>query len=547
MSNKKDYSPIKEGCNGITVDFSFDWKILEPEDLVIILEDDTTGEQVILDYLQDYTVEFEAVGGSITTKTAYPKGYNIILARETSLYQGSSYSTSTGFQGSEIERSFDRASMDIQDLRYTLQRAIKVAVGSKNLDLVLPAPDAGKTLKWNQEQTGLVNSTINVDTLEYVANRIYDSVDNIDTVADINEDVTAVANNEENINKAVQNESNINKVVANETNINIVATHINNVDNVANNKNNVDNVANNKDNINKCSANMSAILDAPNQANIATNKASIATQQAEIAITQAGISTENKEETKLALAQAQSLRESTEILNFIDCGNFDDVEAGLFDCGTLGDSEDDLIDCGTLDNLLLAREDIKNIINLPLLQQQANSTDEELSNAEMRIAKNENDIVDIQEHLELHDTEIAELKTRTTTTESCILTLNNNLADTNINLEQAKNRISQNEANISELQYLTDLFNYIECGTLGDTEDVVIDCGDLGDTEASLIDCLTLSESCVTKENLRDTALIPYLKSAVEDLKNKLNLAIEFIRDLQENGIDCGSMTASVE
>lgn len=154
MTNKTNYSPEKYGCNGSTVDFTFSFKILESEDLIILLENDTTREQTTLELYSDYTVDYDDVGGSITTKTVYPEGYNIIISRNTSFYQGKSFSTSTGFQASEVEKSFDRASINVQDLSYTLQRSIKIPVGAENVDINLPTPIAGKGLRVNDTATG---------------------------------------------------------------------------------------------------------------------------------------------------------------------------------------------------------------------------------------------------------------------------------------------------------------------------------------------------------------------------------------------------------
>lgn len=168
MTNEKDYTPVKCGCNGVTVNFGFKWKILSPEDLIILLENKETEEQTELEYNKDYSVEYGAMGGSITTKTAYPDGFSIIVSRKVSQYQGKTFSTTGGFQASEIESAYDRVSTNVQDLDYTLQRAIKVPVGSKVLDLTLPNPVAGRTLKWNDEGTGLINSDVSIDEIDFL-------------------------------------------------------------------------------------------------------------------------------------------------------------------------------------------------------------------------------------------------------------------------------------------------------------------------------------------------------------------------------------------
>jgi gas vesicle protein len=68
----------------------------------------------------DYSVQIEAVGGSISLNVAPTTSQKIKLTRLVSNYQPKSYSTSTGFQGDEIEKSFDRVSCNTQDMQYNI-------------------------------------------------------------------------------------------------------------------------------------------------------------------------------------------------------------------------------------------------------------------------------------------------------------------------------------------------------------------------------------------------------------------------------------------
>ena len=80
MTNEVNYAPVKYGCNGSTVDFSFSWKIFSVEDLIVILEDETTKEQITLKDGVDYMLYQDVVGGYIVTSSVYPRGKNIIIA-----------------------------------------------------------------------------------------------------------------------------------------------------------------------------------------------------------------------------------------------------------------------------------------------------------------------------------------------------------------------------------------------------------------------------------------------------------------------------------
>ena len=299
MANEVNYSPCKYTGNGSTTEFSFNWKIFTESDITVTLEKISTGVQTTLTYGTDYTVAFNEVGGHITCTTAPTSEYYLIITRNVSDYQSKKYSTSTGFQGSEIENSFDKVSCNLQELDYTLQRSIKVAIGSSNLDMTLPAPQAGKTLKWNNEETGLENSTIDVDELESIANRLHASIDNIDTVADnisdvntvasVSDDVIIVSSSALNVNAVGENITNVNAVAGNETNINAVNSNKTNIDTVAGIANdvsdvadiassvptvathatNVDTVATNISDVNTCASNISDIQDASDNAVLA--------------------------------------------------------------------------------------------------------------------------------------------------------------------------------------------------------------------------------------------------------------------------------------
>lgn len=205
MTNEAVYTPCKYRGNGSTSDFSFTWKILNVEDIIVQFEDVVTGIQTEKTYGTDYTVTFNETGGYIQCNTAPSSDYYVVISRNVSDYQSKTYSTSTGFQGSEIENSFDRVSCNVQELEYDLQRSIKVQKGSSSLNLTLTEPGPHKALKWNSDGTGIENSTLDVDELESVAQRLNASIDNIDTVAENITDVNTCAGDKTNIDTCAAN------------------------------------------------------------------------------------------------------------------------------------------------------------------------------------------------------------------------------------------------------------------------------------------------------------------------------------------------------
>lgn len=120
MANETSYAPEKYGGNGVNCDFSFYWKALKKEEIKVAIED-SEGEQTILNLGSDYTITLNEVGGNIHTTIAPITGTFIIISRNTSQFQTTKYSTSTGFQGSEIEKSFDRNSLCLQEMDYKIE------------------------------------------------------------------------------------------------------------------------------------------------------------------------------------------------------------------------------------------------------------------------------------------------------------------------------------------------------------------------------------------------------------------------------------------
>ena len=120
MTNKIEYLPVSYGCNGIATKFSFPWKILNQDDLIIQIKD-SEGNFQTLERAKDYNVRFEAMGGEIETLSVYPIGSSIIISRNVSNFQDKSFSTSPGFQGSEIEKSLDSISCNLQEQDYNIE------------------------------------------------------------------------------------------------------------------------------------------------------------------------------------------------------------------------------------------------------------------------------------------------------------------------------------------------------------------------------------------------------------------------------------------
>jgi len=124
MTNETNYKPCRFKCNGATKDFPFDFQVhnyKNKNELIVNLINTETQEATLLVEGVDYTATLETVGGNVTTTTAYADIYEIVISRKTSHFQGKSFSTSGGFQASEIESAFDRVSCSLQDMDYNIE------------------------------------------------------------------------------------------------------------------------------------------------------------------------------------------------------------------------------------------------------------------------------------------------------------------------------------------------------------------------------------------------------------------------------------------
>ena len=161
MTIANNYEPVKSQTNGTVKTFTFNYSLLNEEYIEVYLE--TDGELSLVPE-SDYTVSYDEEGGEVTFKQAPASGSYVIIARNVPLDQTTPYRTSSGFPADRVEENMDKLTAITQQLNDGLERAPKLPVGTSGIDLSLPAPDSGKALVWNAEETGLKNSDFNIDT-----------------------------------------------------------------------------------------------------------------------------------------------------------------------------------------------------------------------------------------------------------------------------------------------------------------------------------------------------------------------------------------------
>lgn len=162
MTIANNYVPIRQEANGNTKSFTFDFRILDDDYLVVYQE--IGGKQTVVDS-SDYTVNAQEVGGTVDFNMAPVAGSYIIITRDVPLDQLTPYRTSSGFPANRVEENLDKLTAITQQLNEAVNRAPKLPVGTAGVDVTLPLPDAGKAIIWNDEGNGFVNSKDKFDDI----------------------------------------------------------------------------------------------------------------------------------------------------------------------------------------------------------------------------------------------------------------------------------------------------------------------------------------------------------------------------------------------
>jgi len=140
MSLSANYTPVKQIGNGVTTQFTGAWNPVDLEYLAVYLEDTTTGVQTPQTEPTHYSSTLLAGGGfRITFVTAPTSSKYVVIGRTTDQDQSIAYKTSKGFDGANIEGSFDKLTALQQEQNDLVNRSLKFALGSTAVGS-LPTP-----------------------------------------------------------------------------------------------------------------------------------------------------------------------------------------------------------------------------------------------------------------------------------------------------------------------------------------------------------------------------------------------------------------------
>jgi len=274
--------------NGTAATFPFTFKVFQASDLEVVKLTVATNIETILVLNTDFTASVNedqnsSPGGTITLSAgALATGYNLVITSDIENLQPTDLTNQGGFYPEVITDALDRATIQIQQLQTSVDRAALLPITSSAdaeslvADIVRLA-DSADNLDIDAVNIASINSV--AGSISNV-NTVATNISNVNTVAGVSSNVTTVATNVASVNTVAAdlNEpvSEIETVAANITNVNTVGTNIANVNTVAGISANVTTVAG-------ISANVSTV--ATNSANVttaATNIASINTVAADL-------------------------------------------------------------------------------------------------------------------------------------------------------------------------------------------------------------------------------------------------------------------------
>lgn len=135
--NRRSYSG-----NGVTTAFSFPYKFLADEDLVVIVRNDDTGVETTKTLTTHYTVtgEGEAAGGTVTMLTAPTADESIVIYSDPDATQPVDLVENDRLPAETTEQALDRLTILVQRLQDRIDRSSRLSDGfSPSFDPTWPA------------------------------------------------------------------------------------------------------------------------------------------------------------------------------------------------------------------------------------------------------------------------------------------------------------------------------------------------------------------------------------------------------------------------
>lgn len=142
-------------ANGVTTVFNFTFLLLKTGDL------DVYVNNILQTLGVNYSVSGLSVpaGGAITFTVAPTNAANVVIQRNSDLERSTDYQDNGDLLAQTINADIDRVWLALQELTYKYKLAPRLPAGSPLADnLILPAPQVGKYLRWNALENNLENA-----------------------------------------------------------------------------------------------------------------------------------------------------------------------------------------------------------------------------------------------------------------------------------------------------------------------------------------------------------------------------------------------------
>jgi len=164
MAITDNYEPVKLSGDGVTVAFSFDFRIFENTDVKVSWIDKDTEEVIAVKVLgSDYSVAINPIttaGGVVTFEaTDVPDSDTWVLMESNLVYQQPTvFGVDSKLSEKSVEKALDRQARLSQQLFDLSERSIKLpaSLAGEGISVLLPVPAAGKLFGWNDDATALV-------------------------------------------------------------------------------------------------------------------------------------------------------------------------------------------------------------------------------------------------------------------------------------------------------------------------------------------------------------------------------------------------------
>ncbi len=159
--------------NGVTLKFTFNFKVSATADLDVFLIDNTSVSLPAVQQTEglDYSVSLDDdEGGSATFLiTAPTTAQDVLLVRKSPQTQPTDFEAESNFPEENVETSFDKKVLLTQELQEQIDRTVIFDRGSNQSGQIMPEPEASKFLRWKSDKSAfeLVSAT---DILNAVSN-----------------------------------------------------------------------------------------------------------------------------------------------------------------------------------------------------------------------------------------------------------------------------------------------------------------------------------------------------------------------------------------